>query len=93
MGAAAAAAGINFVALPVTHATLSQELATAQKEACQSADGAVLAYCASGTRSTIVWAIGQAGEMDTDAIVKAAAANGYDLSGMRGQLVAIAGNS
>lgn len=90
MRAAAEAAGLTFVVLPVTHATLSVALADQQKAALEAADGPVLAYCASGTRSTIVWAIGQAGQMDTDAIVQTAAEQGYDLSGLRGQLAAIA---
>jgi uncharacterized protein (TIGR01244 family) len=46
----------------------------------------VLAYCASGTRSSIVWSLGQAGKMPTDAIIAATAQAGYDLAGMRGQL-------
>lgn len=91
MQAAAEAAGLDFVVLPVTHATLSLDLAAQQKAACATASGPVLAYCASGTRSSIVWALGQAGEMETDAIIDAAAAQGYDLSQMRGQLDAIAG--
>ncbi|MBT8412600.1 MAG: TIGR01244 family phosphatase, partial [Octadecabacter sp.] len=52
--------------------------------------GPVLAYCASGTRSSIVWALGQAGTMATDEIITAAAAAGYDLSGLKPQLDALA---
>lgn len=90
MQAAAQAAGLNFVVLPVTHATLSLELAAQQKDACAASSGPVLAYCASGTRCSIVWALGQAGEMDTASILDATAAQGYDLSQLRGQLDAIA---
>ena len=43
----------------------------------------VLAYCASGTRSTIAWALGQAGVVDGDAIVAAARNGGYDISNIR----------
>lgn len=91
MRIAAEAAGLSFVVLPVTHATLSPDLAAQQKDACAESSGPVLAYCASGTRSTIVWAMGQAGELDTNVIVQTAADQGYDLSGMRGQLDALAG--
>ena len=49
-------------------------------------DDTVLAYCASGTRSTIAWALGQAGEMDSDAIIEAARQGGYDLENMRPML-------
>ncbi|AKS45748.1 TIGR01244 family protein [Octadecabacter temperatus] len=92
MQAAATAAGIELVVLPVTHATLSVDLAAQQQDACSQAKGPVLAYCASGTRSTIVWALSQAGKRDTDEIMQTAAQNGYDLSMMRGQLNALAGS-
>ena len=90
MKAAAEAAGLSFVTLPVTHATLNMETVNAQNDACANATGPVLAYCASGTRCTIVWALGQAGVLDTDTILQTAAENGYDLSQMRHQLDAIA---
>lgn len=91
MRAAAEAAGIAFVVIPVTHSSLSPDLAAQQKGACAASSGPVLAYCASGTRSTIVWAMGQAGDMDTNAILQAAADQGYNLSSMRDQLDALAG--
>ncbi|MBU2993007.1 TIGR01244 family sulfur transferase [Octadecabacter sp. 1_MG-2023] len=83
---AAEAAGITLVTLPVSHATLTLETVAAQKEAIAASAGPVLAYCASGNRSTIVWALGQAGQIETDEIVQIAANNGYNLSQMRGQL-------
>lgn len=89
MRAAAEAAGLAFVAIPVTHQGLNMEMVTDQRDAIDSAGGPVLAYCASGTRSTIVWALGQAALMETDDIVAAAAAQGYDLTGMRPQLEAL----
>lgn len=85
MKAAALDAGLAFVTLPVTHMTLTPETVSAQRAAYEQSQGPVLAYCASGTRSTIVWALGQAGKMETDDIIKAAAEQGYDLSQMRGQ--------
>jgi len=80
MEKAAQAAGLEYVVLPVTHDTLGPELATAQKEACDQADGPVLAYCASGTRSTYVWAMGHAGEVGLNEMVSAASRHGYDLT-------------
>lgn len=90
MTAAALAAGLSFVTLPVTHATLNQDTVNAQADACMAAAGPVLAYCASGTRCTIVWALGQVGKLDTDTILRTAADQGYDLGQMRGQLDALA---
>lgn len=87
--AAAEAEGLSFVEIPVTHQGLNMDMVTAQRDAMEAAGGPVLAYCASGTRSTIVWALGQAAVMEPDAIIAAAAAQGYDLSGMRRQLDAL----
>ena len=88
--AAAREAGLAFVSNPVTHQGLNMELIDAQKAALDASGGPVLAYCASGTRSSIVWAFGQATEMPADEIIAATAAAGYDLEGMRSQLDALA---
>lgn len=87
--AAAEAAGLGFTEIPVTHQGLNMEMVTDQRDVLDAAAGPVLAYCASGTRSTIVWALGQAERMEPDAILGAAAAQGYDISGMRRQLEAL----
>ena len=48
------------------------------------ADGPVLAFCRSGTRSTYLWALARArlGD-DPDGLVEKAEAAGYDISGIR----------
>jgi uncharacterized protein (TIGR01244 family) len=84
--AAAEAAGITFTLNPVTHQGLNMGMVDSQMAAADASSGPVLAYCASGTRSSIVWSLGQAGKMPTDAIIQATAQAGYDLGGMRGQL-------
>ena len=86
IGAAAAEAGIAFEVLPLTHQTMTPENVGRQKALIAEADGLVLAYCASGTRSTVVWALGMAGELSADEILNKAAAAGYDLAGLRGAL-------
>ncbi|AGI66981.1 hypothetical protein DUF442 [Octadecabacter antarcticus 307] len=91
MQIAADAAGLTFVVLPATHTALTPDLAVQQKQACAQSDGPVLAYCASGTRCTIIWAMMQAGGMDTSDILQTAADHGYDLGAMRRQLDALAG--
>ncbi|KQB95368.1 hypothetical protein AL073_16060 [Loktanella sp. 1ANDIMAR09] len=90
--AAAKAAGLKFVINEVTHQTLNMDMVATQKAAMDASSGPTLAYCASGTRSTIVWALGQASEISADDILSAASAAGYDLGGMRPQLNALAGN-
>ncbi|MCO4847984.1 MAG: TIGR01244 family phosphatase [Yoonia sp.] len=86
MQIATEAAGLEFVHIPVTHQGLTSDLVAQQKAAIAEATGPVLAYCASGTRSSIVWSLAQAGDMATDDIIKATQSAGYELGGMRGQL-------
>ena len=90
IGEAAKAAGLTFVVIPVTHQGLNLDMIDEQRAALGASDGPVLAYCASGTRSSIVWSFGQAKDMAADEIIAATAAAGYDLGGMRGQLEALA---
>ncbi|SEW20080.1 TIGR01244 family protein [Cognatiyoonia koreensis] len=90
MASAAAAAGLAFLSLPVTHQTMTLEIIAKQAEVVAQSDKPVLAYCASGTRSSIVWALGQAGEMPADEIIAAAAKAGYDLGGLKPQIEMLA---
>jgi sulfide:quinone oxidoreductase len=50
------------------------------------AQGPVLAFCRTGTRSTTLWALSEAHHLDTDAILAAAQEAGYDLSNLRERL-------
>lgn len=81
---AAEAAGLRFVDNPVTHQTMTPERIRAQAEAM--AGGPALAYCASGTRSSVLWSLAQAGTLPADEILQATARAGYDLSGLRPRL-------
>ena len=58
------------------------------------AQGPVLAYCRSGTRSTNLWALARARAGDDPAALCAsAAAAGYDLSGIRATLDMLAADA
>ncbi len=82
--AAARAAGLDYVAIPVSHAGFSLPQVEAMGEALANAGGKVLAYCRSGTRSTFLWAMAQAkAGMEPDAIAAAAASAGYDITPVR----------
>jgi uncharacterized protein (TIGR01244 family) len=84
IAAAAAAAGLAYVAIPVTHAGFSETQITAFGAALDAADGPVLAYCRSGTRSTLLWSLTQASRGgNPDAIALQAARAGYDISSVR----------
>ncbi len=89
--AAATAAGLTFVIIPVTHHGLNIDMIADQRAAMDASDGPTLAYCASGTRSSIVWSLGQAPNIPAEEIIAATAAAGYDLGGLRAQLDALAG--
>lgn len=81
---AAAASGLNYVAIPVTHAGFSEPQVDAMIAAMEQAEGPILAYCRSGTRSTLLWALASAkqGE-DPETIARTAAQAGYDVSPIR----------
>lgn len=82
--AAASAAGIDYVAIPVTHAGFSEPQVVAMAKALDGAQGPVLAYCRSGTRSTLLWALSEASQGgDPDALTNMAAKAGYDVSPVR----------
>lgn len=82
--AAARAAGMDYVAIPVTHAGFSEWQVKAMAEALAGARGPVLAYCRSGTRSTLLWALAEASRgADPEALAAQAAAAGYDISPVR----------
>ena len=85
IAAACAAKGMAYVAIPVTHAGFSEPQVAAMRAALASAEGPVLAYCRSGTRSTLLWALAEAsrGE-EADELARLAGNAGYDLSPVRG---------
>jgi len=89
--AAAEAAGLSYTAIPITHAGFSHPQLDAMAAALTATDGPVLAYCRSGTRSCNLWALAAAkAGRDTDLLVHQAEAAGYDLSGLRPTLEALA---
>jgi uncharacterized protein (TIGR01244 family) len=90
--AAAEAVGLAYVAIPVTHAGFSHPQLDAMAEALVEAKGPVLAYCRSGTRSCNLWALAAAKSgRNPDLLVAQAEGAGYDLSGIRPMLDALAG--
>ncbi len=87
--AAAEAAGLSFVQLDLTHQTMTPDNIARQTALVDDAEGPVLAYCASGTRCTVAWALGQAGRMPVDDILAATRAAGYALEQLRPTLEAL----
>ena len=93
MRAIAEGLGLTFVFLPFTHQTLNEEIVREQAKALKEANGPVLAYCASGTRCSVIWSFTQAGHLSADQILQATTRAGYQLDGLRPQLEALAAGS
>ena len=90
MRAAAEALGLAFVANPVIGGALTMDNVTTQGAAIAAATGPVLAYCASGNRSSVVWALAHAGKRPVDELVGIPARFGYQLDHLRPQIEALA---
>jgi uncharacterized protein (TIGR01244 family) len=81
---AAEAAGLRYTAIPITHAGFSYPQIAAMADVLAAADGPVLAFCRSGTRSCNLWALAQAKNgADADALIAKGAGAGYNLDGLR----------
>jgi uncharacterized protein (TIGR01244 family) len=82
---AASEAGLDYVAIPVTHSGFSEAQVSAMRAALDKAgESRVLAYCRSGTRSTLLWALAEASAgSDPEALAEVAANAGYDLAPVR----------
>lgn len=92
--AAARAAGIDYLAIPIGHGGFGRPQVDAMAEALDEADGPVLGYCRSGTRSTFLWALAQASRGESpEGLVAAAAEAGYDLTPVRPAMDALAAQS
>lgn len=86
MEAAAKAAGMGFHYLPVYPGGFTSELVEGLQAALAEAEAPVLAYCRSGTRSTMLWALAEAGKRPAEEIMAAGLQAGYDLSPLRAAL-------
>lgn len=79
--AAAGVHGLAYLHAPVVGRP-SAEQVQAMRRAVDGSTGKVLAFCRSGTRSIVTWALGQVGKMDREALIRLGAAAGYDLSAL-----------
>jgi uncharacterized protein (TIGR01244 family) len=86
------AAGLEFAENVFDPSTFGPDKIQRQSELLQELPSPVLAYCASGTRCSIVWAFAHASSMDIDSILTATTSAGYQLSHLRPQLEATALN-
>jgi uncharacterized protein (TIGR01244 family) len=89
MRAAAEALGLTFIANPVISGAMTAQNVADQRAAMDAAKGPVFAYCASGNRCSVVWALSNAGRMPIDDLVGLPARFGYQLDHLRPQLAAL----
>lgn len=90
--AAATAAGLSLHAIPFSGLPPPPNAVGQMAELLETAEGPVLAYCRTGRRSIMAWAMAQAltGGARPDEIIALAAKAGYDLEGARGALETLA---
>ena len=80
IAAAAEAAGIAYRHIPIAGGFNLDDV-MAMADALDSAGGTTLAFCRSGTRSTLLWALARSERgAERDDLIARAAAAGYDLS-------------
>ena len=81
---AAEGAGLAYTAIPIGQGGFSHPQVQAMVAVLERANGPVLTFCRSGTRSCNLWALARArmGDSPDELIAKGAGA-GYDLEGLR----------
>lgn len=90
MAKLAAEHGMDYHFIPVNPMAMTMEPVVNFANAMAETEGPVVAYCASGRRSAMIWALANAGKKPTEEILSACAAQGHDLSQMRPMLMQMA---
>ena len=84
--AAALARGMDAVHIPVVASQIGEADIRAFREAMERLPKPIAAFCRTGTRSTILWALVNETCLTSDERIKIAAREGYDLEPFRGVL-------
>ena len=84
--AAAKAAGLAYHSIPLGRDGVNPDLVAQTRAVLEGSNGPVFCFCRSGTRSTTLWALSQAGDMEASEIISQAAEAGYDMSHLAGHL-------
>ncbi len=91
---AAKDAGLTYIAIPVGHGGFSEDQVSAMAETLATAQGPILAYCRSGTRSTLLWALARASEgASAEELAPIAQAAGYDITPVRSLVDMLSGKA
>ncbi|MFW5825884.1 MAG: TIGR01244 family sulfur transferase [Marinobacter sp.] len=74
--------GLEWVYLPVESGNIRDADVDAFDPLFEEADKPVLAFCRSGTRCSVLWALSSARRMPVEPIIERAGQAGYDLRGL-----------
>ncbi len=72
--------GIKFIHQPVIGNAISQKDVDDFKNYYENAEKPIFAYCRTGTRSTMLWALSESSNRASSEILNLTSAAGYDLS-------------
>ncbi|MCA1766904.1 MAG: TIGR01244 family phosphatase [Idiomarina sp.] len=78
--------GLSFEHLPVVSGQITDTDVEAFQSLMQKAQGPVLAYCRTGTRSCSLWALAEAQHLTPRVILETAQQAGYDISGQQSRI-------
>lgn len=84
--AAALARGMEAVQIPVVAGQIDEADVRAFREALERLPKPIAAFCRTGTRSTLLWALANEACLTGEERIKIAAKEGYDLKPFRGLL-------
>ena len=84
--AAALARGMEAVHIPVVASQIDESDVRAFREALEHLPKPIAAFCRTGTRSTLLWALANEAELTADERIRIAATAGFDLEPFRGLL-------
>ena len=74
--------GLDFIHQPVVGGQITQQDVDLFKSHYAAAEKPIFAYCRSGTRSSMLWALSESSERSIDEILNLTTAAGYNLSNL-----------
>ena len=84
--ARATAHDLHYRHIPIANGNFDDASVATFDAALKASDGETLAFCRTGTRSTTLWGLAQAGHRPTTDILNVAQGAGYDLSAHRARI-------
>lgn len=79
--------GLQYHHQPVVGGAISDQDIDDFARLIDGADKPVFAYCRTGTRCTVLWALSEAGRLAPETLINRAAEAGYDLHGLLPRLI------